>query len=188
MQGMYRQYLPLIQEYLTYFPCVVIIGARQTGKSTLIHRVSVKRELFDLETRADYQQIANDPDLFLRIQQQPIAIDEAQLLPELFPALRVAIDRDRQHYGKYLLSGSSSPELLNRISESLAGRVGIIEIAPFSFSETQQVSKPNIVKLLKAANATALIPSLTTTAKDSEIREYLVSWRLSRTLATATGE
>jgi len=78
---------------------------------------------------------------------QPIAIDEAQLLPELFPALRVAIDKDRKAYGRYLLTGSSSPALLSSISESLAGRVGIIEIAPFSFSETQATDSPGLLGL-----------------------------------------
>jgi len=142
MQGMKRQYEKLIQEYLSYFPCVVLVGARQTGKSTLIGMLADGREIFDLEARADYNQIAQDPDLFLRLNNKPIAIDEAQLLPELFPALRVAIDKDRNAYGKYLLSGSSSPELLTAISESLAGRVGIIEIAPFSFSDRSQRSEP----------------------------------------------
>ena len=146
---MKRQYQQLIHEYLSYFPCVVLIGARQTGKSTLIQMFSDDREIFDLELRADYNQIANDPDLFLRLNDRQIAIDEAQLLPELFSALRVAIDNDRSSYGKYLLSGSSSPELLNAISESLAGRVGIIEIAPFSFSETNKVDTPNILNLFK---------------------------------------
>ena len=140
MQGMKRQYLALIQEYLGLFPCVVLVGARQTGKSTLIGMLNDKRELFDLEVRADYKQIATDPDLFLRLNKGPIAIDEAQLLPGLFPALRVAIDRRRDTAGQYLLSGSGSPELLGAISESLAGRVGIIEIAPLSFSETGEVA------------------------------------------------
>ena len=147
MQGMKRQYEQLIREYLGYFPSVVLIGARQTGKSTLIGMFAEKREIFDLEVRADYQQIANDPDLFLRLNDKQIAIDEAQLLPEIFPALRVAIDKDRQNYGKYLLTGSSSPELLTAISESLAGRIGIIEIAPLSFAETQEVSKPNVLDI-----------------------------------------
>ncbi len=147
MHGMKRQYEQLIREYLTYFPCVVVVGARQTGKSTLIGMLEDGREIFDLETRADYNQIARDPDLFLRLNNKPIAIDEAQLLPEIFPALRVAIDKDRTAYGRYLLSGSSSPELLTSISESLAGRVGIIEIAPFSFSETQATDSPNLLKL-----------------------------------------
>ncbi len=147
MHGMKRQYQKLVEEYLTYFPCVVIVGARQTGKSTLIDMIAGDRELFDLEARADYDQIASDPDLFLRLHNKPIAIDEAQLLPDIFPALRVAIDKDRDGYGKYLLSGSSSPELLNAISESLAGRVAIIEIAPLSYSETCSIDKPMLLDL-----------------------------------------
>ena len=122
MQGMQRQYLALVREYLGLFPCVVIVGARQTGKSTLIGMLADDRELFDLEARADYEQIAADPDLFLRLNPGPIAIDEAQLLPALFPALRVAIDRRRDTAGQYLLSGSGSPALMSAISESLAGR------------------------------------------------------------------
>ena len=144
---MKRQYEKLIHEYLSYFPCVVLVGARQTGKSTLIDMLADGREVFDLEVRADYNQIAEDPDLFLRLNNKPIAIDEAQLLPELFPALRVAIDKDRKAYGRYLLTGSSSPALLSSISESLAGRVGIIEIAPFSFSETQATDSPGLLGL-----------------------------------------
>ena len=144
---MKRQYEKNIREYLGYFPWVVLIGARQTGKSTLIDMLGGGREIFDLEIRADYNQIAQDPDLFLRLNNKPIAIDEAQLLPGLFPALRVAIDKDRKAHGKYLLSGSSSPELPTSISESLAGRVGIVEIAPFSFSETQTADNPRLLGL-----------------------------------------
>ena len=148
MQGMHRQYQQLVEEYLGLFPCVVLIGARQTGKSTLMAMVSTdEREWFDLELRADYDQVATDPDLFLRLQEKPIAIDEAQLLPELFPALRVAIDNNRGAKGQYLLSGSSSPDLLHAISESLAGRVGVIEVAPFSYSETSEVVRPNLLNL-----------------------------------------
>lgn len=160
---MKRQYEKLIREYLGYFPCVVLVGARQTGKSTLIEMLAGGREIFDLEVHADYNQIAQDPDLFLRLNNRPIAIDEAQLLPDLFPALRVAIDKDRKAYGKYLLSGSSSPALLTAISESLAGRVGIIEIAPFSFSETQSTDSPGLLRLFAGdvtpANILQLFPS-----------------------------
>lgn len=150
---MKRQFEQLIDEYLSYFPCVVIVGARQTGKTTLLKRVvsraqeNPQRSFFDLESRADYDQIERDPDLFLRTNLDPMAIDEAQLLPALFPALRVAIDKRRDQTGTYLLSGSSSPELLKGISESLAGRVGIIEISPFSFSETQGITTPNVLRL-----------------------------------------
>lgn len=71
-------------------------------------------------------------DLFFRLNPENIAIDEAQLLPELFPALRVAIDNDRQATGRFVITGSSSPKLIRAISESLAGRIGVIEMAPLS--------------------------------------------------------
>jgi predicted AAA+ superfamily ATPase len=171
MQGMKRQYEKLILEYLSYFPCVVLVGARQTGKSTLINMLADGREIFDLEVRADYNQIAQDPDLFLRLNNKAIAIDEAQLLPELFSALRVAIDKDRNVYGKYLLTGSSSPELLTAISESLAGRVGIIEIAPFSFSETQATDSPALLGLFTGDATPAEILQLFPSSDRSEINQ-----------------
>ena len=171
MHGMKRQYQQLIHEYLSYFPCVVLVGARQTGKSTLINMLADGREVFDLELRADYNQITHDPDLFLRLNDNPIAIDEAQLLPELFPALRVAIDKDRNAYGKYLLSGSSSPELLTAISESLAGRVGIIEIAPFSFSETRATDNPVLLRLITGETDPASILQLFPPSDDTEISQ-----------------
>jgi predicted AAA+ superfamily ATPase len=87
----------------------------------------------------DLEQISRDPDMFLRMYPNHVAIDEAQQLPSLFPALRVAIDSDRSLKGRFLLTGSSSPELLHGISESLAGRVGIIEVSPFTFREVAAV-------------------------------------------------
>ena len=175
MQGMWRAYETLINEYLHYFPCVVLVGARQTGKSTLIESMSAGREIFDLESQADFEQIHRDPDLFLRLNNHPLAIDEAQLLPALFPALRVAIDRNRNHYGKYLLSGSSSPALLTAISESLAGRVGIIEIAPFSLTEIQGIAAPYLLQLLNdgvTAESIMQLPDPTKMPTNIDIDRY----------------
>lgn len=81
-----------------------------------------------------------------------IAIDEAQLLPDLFPALRVAIDNDRKHTGRFIITGSSSPKLIRAVSESLAGRIGIIEMAPFSFNETRAVLSPAFFEQLSKGN------------------------------------
>jgi predicted AAA+ superfamily ATPase len=146
---MNRQAESTVREYLEYFPCVVVVGSRQAGKTTLLQRVGEGREFFDLERRADFAQIERDPDLFLRLKRQPIAIDEAQLLPDLFPALRVAIDRERGTKGRYLLSGSSSPALMGAISESLAGRVGVIELSPLSFGEVTGALRPNLLQLFE---------------------------------------
>jgi predicted AAA+ superfamily ATPase len=77
-------------------------------------------------------------------------IDEAQLAPPLFAALRVAIDRDRQRKGRFLLSGSSSPELVKQISESLAGRIARVELGPLSLSEAWQLPPSPLYALLGA--------------------------------------
>ncbi len=132
---MKRHAYPLLEELLTLFPCVVIVGARQTGKTTLLRQLSAPWKIFDLENLADLAQISRDPDVFFRLNPLQVAIDEGQRLPALFPALRVAIDNDRDRLGRYIVTGSSSPDLIRAISESLAGRVAIIELSPFSSAE-----------------------------------------------------
>lgn len=130
-----RKCSQLIEEYLEHFPCVALIGARQSGKTTLLDGLDGAWNYFDLEKTADYRLISDAPDLFFRMNPDRVAIDEAQLLPELFPALRVAIDNNRTARGRFVITGSSSPELLSSISESLAGRIGIIEVSPLSLEE-----------------------------------------------------
>jgi uncharacterized protein len=145
---MKRIYEKLFKEYIDFFPCVALIGSRQCGKTTLLKTLPRDWKVFDLEKQTDFQSLAQDPDLFFRLNSEKIAIDEAQLKPELFPALRVAIDRDRQKPGRFIITGSSSPKLLRSVSESLAGRIGIIEMAPFSFSETREELSPLFFRFL----------------------------------------
>jgi uncharacterized protein len=164
MQGMRRAYEPLLQEYLGTFPCVAVIGPRQCGKTTLLETLSKEWKRFDLERASDHQVLARDPDLFLRLNPSHVAIDEAQFLPELFPALRVAIDAERGTAGRFVITGSSSPGLLRNVSETLAGRIGIIEMAPFAWSEVHPSERhPSFASLLsdpksKAADFEALRP------------------------------
>lgn len=117
------------------FPCVVIIGARQVGKTTIIKQLNISDNYYDLEKESDFQIINNDPEYFLSQAKYPLVIDEAQLSPKLFQALRVVIDENRSKKASFLLSGSSSPQLLKNISESLAGRVSIIELPNLSWHE-----------------------------------------------------
>ncbi len=135
MLAMKRDSEQLLHELLGFFPCVAISGVRQCGKTTLLQTLPESWSIFDLEKSSDNELVSRDPDLFLRLHPNKIAIDECQLLPDLFSALRVAIDADRTRCGRFIITGSSSPNLLNAISESLAGRVAIMELAPFSLSE-----------------------------------------------------
>jgi len=167
-----RKSMKLLREYLKYFPCVGIVGARQSGKTTLMNSVANDWQHYDLENSADYDIISSDPDLFFRLNPEQITIDEAQLMPELFSALRVAIDADRSSYGRFIITGSSSPELLEAISESLAGRIGIIELAPFALNELYGADD-NFYSLFKEPeNYHKIIDSLKEKASLNEIIDY----------------
>lgn len=139
MEVIRRALINKIQKSLESFPCVVLIGARQVGKTTLLRQVLPEANFYDLEKSSDLQIIRTDPEYFLAQTQTPLVIDEAQIEPTIFNALRVVIDANRKKNGRYLLSGSSSPNLLKNISESLAGRVAIIEIPSFSWHEAYEL-------------------------------------------------
>lgn len=124
-----------ILELLDNFPAVVVLGARQVGKSTLLKALLPDANFFDLERRNDFQRVSDDPELIFREAEGPFVFDEAQLAPSLFNALRVEIDRHRERKGRFLLSGSSSPQLLHHVTETLAGRCAIVELGTFSWNE-----------------------------------------------------
>ena len=128
----------LLQSYLKLFPCVALIGVRQSGKTTLLKTLPAPWKHYDLERGADHAVISRDADTFFRLNPRQVALDEVQLVPELFPALRVAIDDRRTEKGRFVITGSSSPTLLRSVSESLAGRIGIIEMAPLSWAEVSE--------------------------------------------------
>jgi len=127
-----RQLLPVLRERLNFYPGLILLGARQVGKTTLARQLAAEYPgsvWLDLERAADRAQLAN-PELFLaRNRAHLIVIDEVQNAPELFAHLRHEIDADRRP-GRFLLLGSASGPLLRQGSESLAGRVGYLELAP----------------------------------------------------------
>ena len=135
---MNRNLFHKINELLNYFPAVAILGARQVGKTTLAKQLRPDWRYYDCEKPSVFQRIQHDPELFFEQNQQDIILDEAQELPMLFNVLRGIIDENRTKKGRFILTGSSSPELLDNISESLAGRVAIIELATLKANELFQ--------------------------------------------------
>lgn len=129
-----RQAENMVKELAQQFPAVLILGPRQCGKTTLA-KYFLEGEYFDLERPSDQQVFLDDIEFALTRFEPPLIIDEAQALPNLFPVLRSMIDLDRQQSGRYYLLGSVNPALVKHISESLAGRIGVIELTPFLFSE-----------------------------------------------------
>lgn len=162
-----------LQTLLTHFPCVVLTGVRQCGKTTLLGALTSGWQHFDMENSADRAQVLADPDLFLRLHPDKLVIDEAQLAPPLFAALRVAIDRDRFKTGRFLLSGSSSPELVQHISESLAGRVARLELAPLSLAEAWQLPASALYPLLvKGASMPELQAAAAARLGAQQVQDY----------------
>jgi predicted AAA+ superfamily ATPase len=125
----------LINRLITLFPSVVIYGARQAGKSTLCKTICSDWKEINLELESTRELVSTDPYLYLSRNSNHLLIDEAQLVPSLFPALQVIIDADRKQKGRFVITGSSSPELTKEVSESLAGRAGIVELGTLKISE-----------------------------------------------------
>ncbi|MBI3402641.1 MAG: ATP-binding protein [Acidobacteria bacterium] len=115
---------------LRTFPAVLVYGPRQSGKSTFVRRELTAWRHVDLERPADLAPLAADLEGFFDAHPRRVAIDEVQRLPDVFPVLRHAIDRSRAN-GRFVLLGSASPPLLRTASETLAGRMGLLELTPF---------------------------------------------------------
>lgn len=138
MDGVKRNLHERAQGLLDKFPVLVILGSRQCGKTTLSKQLRPDWKYFDLENPRDYDYIVNDPLLFFEQNQHSVIIDEAQIEPKIFATLRGIIDQRRELKGRFILTGSSSPDLLAKGSESLAGRAAYIELSPLKTNERLQ--------------------------------------------------
>jgi len=128
-----------LQDRLSFYPGVVLLGARQVGKSTLAQAVAAQTSgavFLDLELPADRAKLDNPAAFFAAHRERLVVIDEVQTMPDLFVQLRPEIDADRRP-GRFLLLGSASGVLLRQSAESLAGRVSYLELPPLLWSEVQ---------------------------------------------------
>src|SRR5256885_12435408 len=119
-------------------PVVLINGARQTGKSTLVQSREVaderSRQYLTFDDPGALAAARRDPNGFLAGLTTPVTLDEIQRVPELFPSIKVAVDRKREP-GSFLLTGSADVMLLPKLAESLAGRMEVLTLWPFSQGE-----------------------------------------------------
>lgn len=130
-----------LSKYLKLFPIVAIIGPRQAGKTTFARMELPDWKYFDLEKPSDFGRVSADREFFLEQYGDKCIIDEAQVLPDLFPALRNYVDKERAKKGRIVLLGSVNPLLIESISESLAGRIGFIEISTFNYGEGKSLRR-----------------------------------------------
>ncbi len=124
-----------VRQALDWSRAVVLVGPRQCGKTTLAREFVpfASPNYFDLEDEADLARLSN-PSFVLKKLEGLVVIDEVQRRPDIFPSLRVQMDRP-DNKAKFLILGSASPELLRQSSETLAGRIATVEMDGFSLSE-----------------------------------------------------
>jgi predicted AAA+ superfamily ATPase len=116
-------------------PCILVTGARQTGKTTLLKNSFPDTQYLSFDSILLAASAAESPEEFVEQFTDPVILDEVQYVPTIFRALKVMIDQDRDSRGKYLLTGSQTYELMKGISQSLAGRIGIIKLETLSARE-----------------------------------------------------
>ena len=116
-------------------PAVIVSGARQVGKTSLVRRAFPDHGYVTLDLPSDAALADTDPATFLARYPPPVIIDEVQYAPGLFQHLKVVIDRDRGRVGQYVLTGSQKLPVMRSVSESLAGRVDVIVLEGLTWAE-----------------------------------------------------
>lgn len=134
---------PLLKQRAATRPVVILTGARQTGKTSLVRRVFPEHAFVTLDLPSEAEQAEADPTTFLARHPPPVIIDEVQYAPGLFRHLKVAVDRDREHYGAFILTGSQLPNLMKEVSDSLAGRASIVQLEPLTYAEAK-AARPDL--------------------------------------------
>ncbi|MFA5250277.1 MAG: ATP-binding protein [Parachlamydiales bacterium] len=114
-----------------HFKVLLLLGARQTGKSTLLRHLLPKARMIVFDPVQDLHEARKDPDKFLDLFPPPLILDEVQFAPELLSALKRRVDQ-KDVYGQYYLTGSQNFSVLSSVSESMAGRVAIFHLNPFT--------------------------------------------------------
>lgn len=133
-----REISSKIRQLALEFPGIVVTGARQVGKTTLLQELFPEHRYVSLDLPSLAEMSNKNPDLFLQKYPPPLIIDEVQYAPELFRYLKIWIDNHRELKGQLILTGSQKFSLMKEISDSLAGRIGFIELEPLSIFELNQ--------------------------------------------------
>ena len=164
-----------INEFLKIFKIVLLVGARQVGKSSLLRHLFPSWKNITLDPINDLYNIKGDPDLFLDNFTSPLIIDEIQYAPELLPALKRRVDNSEAK-GQYVLTGSQNILILKNVAESLAGRVGIIHLDSMTLQEINENGERHDFFLENFLNGNAnLNKEITCSAASKSIVETL--WR-----------
>lgn len=133
-----RDIAPVLEAVAAERPAVLLTGARQTGKTALLGTAFPRHAYVSLDLPALAEQAEESGEQFLRDFPAPVIIDEVQYAPRLFRYLKHAIDQARNRAGQFLLTGSQKFALMQGVTESLAGRIGIVELHSLSLREIER--------------------------------------------------
>jgi len=122
------------------FPALVLTGPRRAGKTLLLRRLFPKADYFLLEDPDIVARLRADPQGFFDAVKTPVILDEVQNVPEVFAYVRSRIDRNPRRAGQWLLTGSQEAPLMQRVTESMAGRAAVFQLLPLSTRETPKVT------------------------------------------------
>lgn len=134
MEYIKRAIEDLVKESANNFKAVLVTGARQTGKSTLLEYLYPEIKEISFDDPFAEEQAKNNPDMFMMLNEPPIFLDEIQYVPSLFRYIKMSCDKSNDK-GLFFLSGSQPFKLMDMVSDSLAGRIAIIEMTPLSLRE-----------------------------------------------------
>lgn len=157
-----RDIEPFILKCLKMFPSIALSGARQTGKSTLLKKLlKDKYKYITFDDPIIREQAVSDPKLFLENAGEYVILDEIQHAPQIVSYVKIAIDEKRNKNGQFVLTGSQQFTLIKNLGDSLAGRVGLVNLFPFSIEEKKKKTtlKKKLANTLNAFIHACLIGS-----------------------------
>ncbi|HEY5536797.1 MAG TPA: ATP-binding protein [Ignavibacteria bacterium] len=125
-----------LKKHIKIFSAVGVTGPRQSGKSTmLLNMFKDKYEYISFDDINNIEYFHRDPEGFMNRYNDKIIFDEVQYVPEIFNYIKILIDKRREKRGKFIITGSSQFAFVQKITESLAGRIGLLTLLPFQYSE-----------------------------------------------------
>lgn len=136
----HRDIEDVLQKSVSQFPATAITGPRQSGKSTLVNNLFGKtHHLISFDDPVTRERAISDPRLLIESVTGKIAFDEIQYVPEILSYIKILIDKDRHKYGRFIITGSQQFHLIKNLGDTLAGRIALFDLLPFSLNEKSRV-------------------------------------------------